>query len=141
MAFMSSVGLTRSQVICIGVGFATIIAMIIIAIALFKLKNRRLSLISRTNCDNLNGSLLEMTSSVSSTERSHMRHWDEIYDDFIDFKLAESEDEPVEDMSIYSNTMCKYGWEQNQSQNDKNNLEETCTASKGINCNSPNLLS
>ena len=139
MAFMQSLGLARKQVICIGVGIVAIIAMIIIAIALLKLKSRR-SVISRKNCDNLNGSLLEMTSSVSSTERSHMMHWDEIYDDFIDFKLAESKDEPVEEISIYSNTICKYGWEQNESQNDMNNFEETCTTPKGIYCNSPILL-
>ena len=135
MAYMQSIGLARTQVISVGVGIVAIIGMTIVAIALFKFKRRRRSLISRENCDKLNGSLLEMTSSVSSTERSHM-HWDELYDDFIDFKLAESTDEPVEEMSIYSNTLCKYGWEQKEGQIERNNFDETCTTSKGIYCNS-----
>ena len=140
MAYTQSIGLAHTQVVSVGAGIVAIVALAMVGIALFIFRRMRRSLISRENCDKLNGSLLEMTSSVSSTERSHM-HWDELYDDFIDFKLAESKDDPVDEMSIYSNTLCKYGWEQKKDQNERNNFDETCTTSKGIYCNSPIFLS
>ena len=65
------------------------------------------------------GSLLDMTSSGSlptdhqtNANNDHMLHWDDIYDDFIDFNLAEEPDKPNMPansfVSLYSNTISDY---------------------------------
>ena len=103
-AFMQSLGLKHSHLMYAGIVIVGII-FAVIGFVVYRKRNKPLTI--QDICDNANGSLLEMTSSASSSnERSHMMHWDELYEDFIDFSLAETVDSPLEQrssLSMYSN--------------------------------------
>ena len=63
-----------------------------------------------------------------------MMHWDDVYGDFIDFNLAETRDQQLQQipsLSMYSNTDCNEDWQTRQTQMEEICLEEKGNDSKG----------
>lgn len=114
---LQSIGLRHAHLIYIMVG---ILGVSLLAFSL-KLYYRQIKpLTMKKICEDIKtGSLLEMTSSGSlpadhqiNANNDHMLHWDEIYNDFVDFNLAEEPDKPNMPansfVSLYSNTISDY---------------------------------
>ena len=131
-AFVQSLGLEHSYVKYIGI---VLLCIIVAIISFFVYRQRHRPLQIKQICDAANGSLLEMTSSASSSnDRSQMMHWDDVYGDFIDFNLAETRDQQllqIPSLSMYRNTDCNEDWQTRQTQMEEICLEEKGNDSKG----------
>ena len=107
-ALLQTLGLKKSHLVYITIAVASTLILILVFIAHRK-RNTRLTIHKICNDIN-NSSLLEMTSSRTSSNETpqNMTHWDDIYGDFIDFNLANVMDEPLPRNSlesIYSNSV------------------------------------
>ena len=136
-ALLQSLGLKHSHITYIVVGTMGFI-IFILGFSVY-LQKRKKPLTIKKICDNVsNGSLLEMTSSsesCSNHNHTNMMHWDEVYEEFIDFNLARTQIQPWNQsslLSMCSNTVGVEDLNATTEQMEEINLEEASTELNGM---------